>query len=561
MEGSLVIHQLGLLILVITLFSLGVKVLRQPIIIGYVASGILFSLFLVDNSISEIVLLFGELGILFLLFVMGIEFDIRNVKVFGKNIFISSFFQSLIFFIVGFGVAKLFTLSNIESVYVGIVFMFSSTLLVAKLLEDKKETQSLHGRLIITTLIIQDIIAIVAITLLQALNSNSLEMAALFPLYGAGLLLISYIFGRYCVEPLFKFSSRYCELLLISSLGLCFLFAEIANYLKYSPSIGAFIGGVILGSTIYRDDLIAKLSPLIIFFNMLFFVGLGFQIDFELSRNFVGLLVALFVLSIVLKPIIFYITYRSIGFDYKTSLQSGIYLGQASEFGIIILLSLSQLNQMVLSSVIILVVSTMIFSSYSIKYSQKILKFLLPHFKGVDAFFFTREYDTKDVSITKPIIFFGYIKDNYFLEHASFSSKSIFVIENDPMMIKELKQEKIGHLFCSTYLTDFLKHIHFKDPQVVISNRINLSENMIILKTIKAINQKCLVILYAKNSKSALKLYENGADFVICFDILKEEYIDEVLHDFLSDVNSVVDKKVKIIEKLRKKKEIMLKNR
>ncbi len=554
---SLIIHQLGLLLLIIALFSLGVKILRQPIIIGYVLSGMLFSFLFLDNSISEIVLLFGELGIIFLLFAMGIEFDIKNLKTFGKGIFIACFLQSTLFLAIGFGVSQLFSLSLLESLYIGIVFMFSSTLLVVKLLEDRFETLSLHGRLIITTLILQDIIAIISITALQIINSQSIQTAVLFPIYGILLFLIAFIVGKYFINHFLKIAHQYPELLLIFSIGMCFLFAQIATILQYSASIGAFIGGLILGVTIYKDDLIAKLSSLIIFFNMLFFVGLGFQMNFDISMNFIYMMIVLLLLSIILKPLIFYFTYRLVGFDYKTSLQSGIYLGQASEFGIIILLSISVLDEYILSSVIILVVLSLIISSYSIKYSQKILKLLLPLLKGVDKFFFTKHYYIKDVSISAPIIFFGYSKENYFLENASFSSKEIFVIENDPSIIKELEEERIKHTFCSTYLTDFLKHIHFKNPEIVVSNMRNLPENMIILRTIKQVNPKALVILYARNSSSALKLYENGADYVVCFDILKKDYIELLLEDFLSDVNLVVDKKVKVIERLknRKKKE------
>src|SRR3989344_1644647 len=156
------IQDFGILFIIIAVVCFLIKLIRQPIIIGYVLSGLFFSLFLTgQTSIGQQIISFSELGITFLLFLMGLEFDFKNLRFLGKDLVIVTFIQSVIFFTAGYVPASLLGFGVKESIYVAILFMFSSTLLVAKWVEDKKESATLHGKIILGILVIQDLFAII----------------------------------------------------------------------------------------------------------------------------------------------------------------------------------------------------------------------------------------------------------------------------------------------------------------------------------------------------------------------------------------------------------------
>ncbi|MDO8655972.1 MAG: cation:proton antiporter, partial [Nanoarchaeota archaeon] len=321
------IEDFGILLLIIVIISFLAKLLKQPIIVGYVLSGLVFSYILGPRIGSgELIIIMSELGITFLLFLMGLEFDLSSLRYLGKDIIFSIIPQSIIFFLLPYILSGFFGFSFIERIYLSILFMFSSTLLVAKWLEDTKETNTLHGKLILGTLILQDVLAIIALTLLAVSREESKIALVTSPLKGVLLVLIAVILAKYILNQVLKFSSKHPELLFILSLGVCFLFVEIAPYFGYSTTIGAFIGGITLANTIYKNEVLGRLRPLIVFFNMLFFVGLGFQMDLNLGWDHILFIGILLILTLIVKPLVIHWTLRHRGYDLKTSFISGLHL-------------------------------------------------------------------------------------------------------------------------------------------------------------------------------------------------------------------------------------------
>ena len=372
------IQDFGILFLVVVAISFVAKLLKQPIIIGYILSGFIFSFFIAGGSATEKqILLMAELGITFLLFLMGLEFDFNNLKYLGKDIFISTTIQSIIFFSIAFALASLLGFTSTQSIYLAIIFMFSSTLLVAKWIEDKKETSTLHGKIILGILIVQDLFAILILTVLNLLQETNILGIIYVPLKGLLLLFIAFVFVKYVLNHLLKQAHRYPELLFVLSLGVCFLFVGISPLLGYSTTIGAFIAGITLANTEYKNDVLSRLKPLIIFFNLLFFVGLGFQITTGFNLQIISLILLFFVLCFLIKPVVIYLTLKQRGYDLKTAFMVAVNLSQFSEFGIIII-SAGILSGLVGADIgavaIILVVITLLISSYFIKYDQKLFR-------------------------------------------------------------------------------------------------------------------------------------------------------------------------------------------
>lgn len=551
------IEDFGILLLIIVIISFLAKLLKQPIIIGYVFSGLVFSYILGSRIGSgELVVIMSELGITFLLFLMGLEFDLGSLRYLGKDIIFSIIPQSVIFFLLPYILSGFFGFSFIERIYLSVLFMFSSTLLVAKWLEDTKETNTLHGKLILGTLILQDVLAILALTLLAVSREESKVALLTSPLKGILLVLVAIVLAKYILNQVLKFSSKYPELLFIVSLGVCFLFVEIAPYFGYSTTIGAFIGGITLANTIYKREVSGKLRPLIVFFNMLFFVGLGFQMDLNLGREhiiFIGILLGM---TFIIKPLVIHWSLRHRGYDLKTSFISGLHLAQLSEFGIIIIaggILAGAIGAELGSLAIILVIVSMVISSYIIKYDDLIFKFCEPYLRLVDRKVFpAKQLKAPALDPGCNMLFFGYYDlgpDLY--RRLKELGKKIMVIDNDPENIGMLKRENIPYLFNSVNNPDFFETVNLQNIELAVSSLANADDNKTIIRQIKKANPKAVVIVTAKNLRDSLELYNHRADYVLYPSYINHRQVSVLLEDYTTDINKVLSKKIEDVAQLR----------
>ncbi len=529
------LSEFSILLLIIVAVSFAVKLLRQPIIIGYVLSGLLFAYLagtLAQPLVSrDSIILMSELGITFLLFLMGLELDLKSFKYLGKDILLATLVQSAAFFAGAFAVARFFGFSSLEGVYIGVLFMFSSTLLVAKWLEDKKETDTFHGKVVISTLIIQDVLAIIALTVLTVQEPSFVSLLTT-PLKGLLLIGLTIVLARFALNTLLAFASRYPELLFILSLGVCFLFVEIAPLLGYSAAIGAFLGGITLANTSYKTEVITRLRPLIVFFNMLFFVGLGFQMDLSLDSRFFFLIAVLVLLSLLLKPLVIYGTLRWRNYDARSSFLSSLHLSQMSEFGMIIaaagVLS-GAVSAAVGSLAVIGVILTMIASSYLIKYDRVLYRHaerFLPQQGRADA--------AKPIIPRGSIVIFGYHHlGKEILSLLKKEEKKITVVDNDPEHIAFAKHDGLAYIYASIHHPEFLERLNFTQAELVLSMLTDFHDNATILQHAKGQNPKAVVIATVKSAKDALELYRLGTDYIVYPLFVHHQHLNRVLREYL----------------------------
>jgi len=554
------ISDFAIMFLVVAAISFSVKLIKQPIIIGYIISGFIFSFLIGADAAGSQIMSMAELGITFLLFLMGIEFSLSSLKYLGKDIFIATALQTIILFFVAFVPAKLIGFSANESIYLAILFMFSSTLLVAKWVEDRKETSSLSGKIILGILVVQDIFAILILSILNLFKETGIEGIILVPLKGVILIIIAFIFAKYLLNILFKFALKYPELLFVLSLGICFLFVEISPLLGYSTSIGAFIAGVTLANTEYKNDILSRLKPLIIFFNLLFFVGMGFQLNTDFAPNAVSLIILFLILCFIAKPFAVYLTLKLRGYDLRTAFKSAINLSQFSEFGMIIIfvgIAMGLISAEIGPIAILLIVVTMAISSYLIKYESFLFQYCESSLKKIDVLFKSKKNEEQSKNLKGyNIIFFGYYDlGKEFFSKLEGRGKKIMVIENDPQNIRILKNEKIPFVYGSIYNPYFLDHIDFSNVEVAVSSLVSAEDNKLIIKTIKRNNPKAIIIATAKSVSNSLELYDAGADYVIYPSYLNEQNVSVLLEDYTSDINKIISKKIEDVEKLKEKEE------
>jgi len=543
-----ILFDIGIILIVSTFFAYMLKIIKQPLIPAYIIAGLLIGphfLKLITNM-EEIAIL-AELGIAFLLFMVGLEIDLKKLKDVGFISFVGGSIEILILFSIGFFIASVFGFIPLEAVYLGFVLAFSSTVVVVKLLSDRKELGTLHGRIILGALLLQDIVAILA---LSVLSNESMGLVVIFSslVKGLGLFVLAWLISKFILPGLFKFSAKSQELLFLSAVTVCFFFALFAYSIGFSIVIGAFIAGLSLASLPYNFDIAGQIRPLRDFFATLFFVTLGMQLTFGGLSNILIPLIVLIIVILIFKPIIIMFFTSLFGYKKRTSFFTGLNMAQISEFSLILIaqgLLLGHVSQELFSLTVVAAIITMVTTSYFIQHGNKIyfgLDKKLGFLESLPTHREKLEYLSKDKP--RDVVLFGcHRMGSIFLNHFKDLKKNIFVVDYDPEIIKQLIKERIDCMYGDILNEEVLNKINFKNVKIIISTIPDLEDSMFLLDYVKQINKEIIVITTANYMDDALDMYKNKADYVIIPKIISGESISRLLKDIIRSKKSV--KKIK----------------
>lgn len=379
-HSSSLLTDIGLGIIFAAAASHIARILRQPLILGYVLGGVLLGtnlgFGLVTNEAS--IELISEIGLILLLFIIGLEINLRELMGMGKAVFTLGFLQFALCVILGLAVFKLLGYSlgsgNFDLLYLAVALALSSTLIVVKLLHDKFETGTVAGRLTIGILVLQDIWAII----FMAFQPNLLDprFGSILTSFGQGavLVVLAFLISRHVLARLFHAVGKFPELVLLSSMAWCFLICGLAERAGLSKEMGALIAGMSIAAFPYGVDVISKLGGVRDFFVTLFFVALGLKVPkpglpvLGLSAIIVAFVTASRVLSIVPAA-------RFLGVGLRTSFVTAINLSQISEFSLVILALgagykhiTPELQSLVLTAMLL----ASVVSTYLIKFNDRI---------------------------------------------------------------------------------------------------------------------------------------------------------------------------------------------
>lgn len=374
-----------LLLLAAALGALFVR-LRQPLIVAFIAIGILVGpdvLGWVDGG-REVGLL-AQFGITLLLFVVGLRLDVGLIRTLGEVAVATGLGQVVFTSLVGFGLALLLGLAPLEALYLAVALTFSSTIIIVKLLSDKREIDSLHGRIAVGFLIVQDLLVVVAMVVLSTLAPGGGERAASLPLVALralGLLAAVGVMARFVAPWLLHRLARSPELLLLSAIAWGISLAAVGEALGLSREVGAFLAGVSLASTHYREAIGARLVSLRDFLLLFFFVELGALMDLRHlgEQLWPALVLSLFVL--VGNPLIVLVIMGAMGYRKRTSFLAGLTVAQISEFSLVLGalgVSLGHVGAQVLSLITLVGLITIGLSTYMILYSGTLYRWLAPY--------------------------------------------------------------------------------------------------------------------------------------------------------------------------------------
>ena len=313
---------------------------RQSLLVAYIALGAIlgpWGLQLVNNS--QIISQAGDIGIIFLLFLLGLDLQPQNLFHSLRKMSLITLSSSILFFIIGFVTSHLFGYNFDESLVIGIAAAFSSTIIGIKLLPTTILHHQHTGELVVSILLLQDIMAIAVLLGLEVIANRSSSFHHLgliissFPI----LIFVAYVFQQYVLTWLMKRFDQIHEYIFILSIGWCLCMAELSHFLGLSEEIGAFIAGVTLASNPIASYIAESLKPLRDFFLVIFFFSIGATFSFGYIGSVYVAACTLAALILVIKPYIFSWLLRQSGELKNVSWEIGVRLGQMSEFSLLVI--------------------------------------------------------------------------------------------------------------------------------------------------------------------------------------------------------------------------------
>lgn len=335
-----VFHQVAALLAICALMGALAARLRQPLVVGFIAAGVLVgpaALGLVGES-AEVELL-ATIGIALLLFVVGLKLDVRLVRVVGPVALITGLGQILVTAGVGYLLCVALGLTTVSALYTAVALAFSSTVIIVKLLSDRDELDDLHGRITIGVLIVQDIVVVLVMIALSGFTGDADRLASqVVGVVVRGAVFVGgiSILARWVLPALLQWLARSAELLVLFAIAWAVLLASAGELLGFSEEVGAFLAGVSLASTPYRDALGARLVTLRDFLLLFFFITLGTQLDFSRAGEQLLAIAALSAFVVLSKPLIVMAIMGSLGYRARVSFRAGLTLAQISEFSLIL---------------------------------------------------------------------------------------------------------------------------------------------------------------------------------------------------------------------------------
>ncbi len=550
--------ELSIVIALATLISILMRILRQPLIVGHILTGIIVSsFFLTFTSSQETITVFSEIGVVFLLFIVGLNLSPRVIRDVGKVSLIVGIGQVLFTSLVGFFISFFLGFSLLESLYLSVALTFSSTIIIMKLLSDKKDLETLYGRISIGLLIVQDVIAIFLLMIISSFSHTKNFLDLVTGTLGYGLLLVSVLFFILYFLSLFgNFFAKSQEFLFLFSLGLVLTLASLSYSFGFSLEVGALLAGVALSVTPYAFEISSKMKPLRDFFMILFFVFLGSQMFF--SGNVIPYILPIlaFTLFILLgKPLIVMILMSKLGYQKKVSFFTGLTVAQISEFSLILValgVKLGHLSSEVLSFATVVGVLTFAGSSYFIVYSQKLYSFLSPY---LSVFEKKSCYTINERPLSRyDIILIGYNRIGFdLLESFKKMKKKFLVVDYNPDVIRKLTAEGVDCVYGDADDIDFLEGLPFMRAKLVVSTVPDYETNLLLIRNVKKINKKIIILVVSHDLQEAKTLYHEGASYVIMSHFLGGSYASLLITKYGLRSSSFLKEKKKHLEQLKKR--------
>lgn len=552
-----------LALIILTSAGLGVilKILRQPLVVAYLISGIMVGYFgWLNASNQETLKIFADLGIMFLLFLVGLEINYDSLRIIGRPAIILGLGQIIFTFIFGFIISKGFDFPTLASFYIAIALTFSSTIIIVKLLSEKRDISSFYGKLSVGFLLVQDLVAILILIFLTGISTggdNKILIGQTIFMILKGVVIFGLILylGRRFLPYVFDKAARSQELLFLISLAWLFLMVALVNKIGFSIEIAGFLAGLGLANSAENFQIASRFRSLRDFFIMIFFIILGsfFVLNNVLSLNLLSKILTFSLFVLVGNPLIVWILMGAMGYRKRTSFLTGLTVAQISEFSLILVLmgaKIGHLSEEIVGLVTGVGVITITLSTYLILNAEQIFKQISRYLSIFERKNILRD-EKMEIEYKKPIILVGCHRTGQNIA-LSINPKNLLVIDFDPEVISFLRKKGIDYIFGDIADPEVFEKANISSAKLLISTSPDFGDNMTLLEEVQKLEHRPKVILRAETEKDAEILYEKGADYVLLPNFTAGQYLGKTI---------AIDPEMKILEQLKKRDLEMLKTK
>ena len=551
---SFLLHDIGIAIIIATIVGLVFHWLRQPLLVSYLLTGVIIGPEIGPHLVKdphnfEII---SELGLILLLFIIGLEIELKTLLRSGKMLIITGIGQfafSIILGILFFSAAGMGNYSEPAVFYMAIFGSLSSTAIVIKSLYDKFELDSIPGRISLGILVFQDIWAILILVIQPSLTNPA--VLPIFVAISKSILLLTFgfLFSRYILKIIFDKISKNPELVLATALGWAVFMASCADYLGLSKEMGALIAGIAISSFPYSVHVISRVVPLRDVFLTLFFVSLGMKIPIPE----VSLLLPLLLLISFVFLSRFFVVYPLVrlakGSD-RAGFISSLNLVQVSEFSLVIAsfgLSYGHINDFHMSIALYAMAITAIISSYAIKFNHLIFNLYRKiNPTGFGDVKLKNKTDDKTRERKRTVFMLGYHKGaqamvDFLAQWSPETLEKMVALDYNQEVLKELQHKKVSGVFGDLGNASALEHIGLENAELIIltipDHLLKGTNNLTLVKNCRKIAPKAKIISIGENRTHAERLKMAGADNVI----MPNHYMGELLAKIVTRIEVGVE--------------------
>ena len=502
--------------------------LRQPVLIAYIVIGIVAgpAVLGVVTAHDQIDLL-AQVGVAVLLFVVGLKLELQHIRHIGPVALATGLGQLAFTIVIGFLIILAMGKGWVEALYVAVALTFSSTIIIVKLLSDKREIDSLHGRIAVGFLIVQDLAVVIAMMVMSAMRSDGGE-GSLLALAGSlslrlGIAVIGmYLLMRYVLPRVVDRMARSQELLLIFAIAWGTGLAALGEWAGFSKEAGAFLAGFSLASTHYRDAINARVTGIRDFLLLFFFIDLGAKLDFSTLGGEVWPAVVLSLFVLIGNPLIVMAIMGYMGYRRRTGFLCGLTVAQISEFSIIFVamgISLGHIDNGALGLTTLVGLVTIALSTYMILYSHPLYERLAPWlviFERKRPFrelaVATERHDLREVDV----IVFGLGRYGSRLALGLKKAElKVLGVEFDPEVVRSLRRQGLPVRYGDGIASEFLESLPLKDTRWVVSTLPDMASNRDLLRGLRELHFAGEVAVVAREELDGAPLEKLGVPVIL----------------------------------------------
>lgn len=538
-----IFFEITIVLCLVAALSIIFKLLRQPLILAYILTGIIIGPFgQLQLGSKDFLQTMGEIGITLLLFMVGLELKLKELRTIGRVALITGIGQIFFTSVIGYFISMALGFSWIVSLYISIALTFSSTIIIIKLLSDKKDLNSLYGKISVGFLLVQDFFAILALILLSGFNSaNSgsffLADFTIAIIKGIILFIIVIYASKSILPKIVDKIAHSTETLFLFSIAWVFGMAAIvsSSFVGFSIEIGGFLAGLALANSTENFQIVARIKTLRDFFITLFFVILGVKMVFSnvASIWFPTIVFSLFIL--IGNPLIVMIIMGLMGYRRRTSFLAGLTVAQISEFSLILVFlgnKLGHLSSEVVSLVTLVGVITFTSSTYMILNGNKLYKYLNSYLRIFEKKS-TKEQTGNLEHLEDHIVLVGGNRTGQgILESLRDQlNEKIVVVDFNPDVIANLKDKGFITLFGDISDPYIQEKIQLEGARLVISTSPDIEDNLLLIEALNHINKSAKIIVIAQDQDEEKVLYKAGADYVVLPHLASGRHIAKMLEE------------------------------